>query len=173
MKVLSFIALRLALLLSLGPLNAQTPSFDELATLGPGVATVRNPSAVALGDFDGDGQIDVAILTPDSVWLLAGTGRRSLGPAVKVVELPAMTIDLPQLLIAVDLNRDGKLDLIAGGSRGWAWVNKGDGSFGPPAELPLDNIVSARTADLNGDGIPDLIGLTHPYHPRPTFSTMR
>ena len=71
--------------------------------------------------------------------------------------------------VAVDLNRDGWLDLAtanAGRNTVVVLLNRGDGTgFGPPREIPVGagpfDIVSG---DLNRDGIPDLVVTTPDAH---------
>ena len=126
----------------------------------------HNQAAVgfALGDFNGDGIIDVAVERADlDVDVLLGKGdgtfrdpmRSALGLATKAIS-------------AVDMDGDGKLDLVTANENGTVAVlaGLGNGSFTAPrvyladavdnnSTSHLDNFLSI--ADMNGDGIPDVV----------------
>jgi hypothetical protein len=60
-------------------------------------------------------------------------------------------------LVAVDINGNGNLDLIAGPY--WL-VNQGDGSFRPhqfAERIKVNQMARLRVADVNGNGLPDII----------------
>jgi hypothetical protein len=115
--------------------------------------------SLALGDFNGDGNLDIATLgvinpdnlvivftppSPDSVFLLRGNGDGT-------VQAPASipTGQLPVSLAAGDLNGDGKIDLVTASyySYGYAafrrsggvsvLLGNGDGTFQAAANLVL------------------------------------
>ncbi|HEV3080235.1 MAG TPA: FG-GAP-like repeat-containing protein, partial [Gemmataceae bacterium] len=80
----------------------------------------------------------------------------------------------PIYLSEVDLNRDGKPDIIGLAriltngtdiSRAFVMLNRGDGTFQPPADyaigLEFTGATQAVTGDFNGDGIPDLVVETY------------
>src|SRR5437588_840367 len=69
-----------------------------------------NPSAVALGDFNGDGKVDVAVVegTHDYyIFLNAGNGK--LAPSWNFATPSGTSNDA---IATADFNRDGKLDLV-------------------------------------------------------------
>ena len=114
--------------------------------------------AVAVGDFNGDGKLDIATAythassATGTVSVLLGKGNGTF--------LAPMNSDvgrLPNWIIASDFNGDGKLDLVvADESETSLLLGKGDGSF-----QPARNIGASRNlvvGDFNGDGKLDLAG---------------
>src|SRR5438045_3728778 len=82
--------------------------------------------------------------------------------AAAISFLPPVTYDVPGgggIPRPVDLDGDGKLDLVVDSGKGlYLFYGKGDGTFEPPAVLPM--VVGwTIAADANGDGRPDLIAV--------------
>ena len=132
-----------------------------------------SPEAVKAGDFDGDGKVDLAVATActninqctdGSVIVLPGNGDGTFG--TPVVYLQGAT---PVSLAVGDINKDGKLDLVAAipcadfmCSTGTINVllGKGDGTFQTPlSQVVASGVKSPVLADLNGDGTLDLMVL--------------
>jgi hypothetical protein len=119
-----------------------------------------SPSAIAVGDFNGDHKLDIAIanflISEISVWL--GNGDGTFQPAVNYAA------NFPIGVTTADLNGDGKLDLIAvhfDGSPGPAGAivltGNGDGTFQPGAFYPAGTETRyIAVGDFNGDRKPDL-----------------
>jgi FG-GAP-like repeat len=65
----------------------------------------------------------------------------------------------PTAIAAVDLNGDGKIDLVVAAGTGLSvLLNTGGGAFSPAVQLSTPySALSIAVADLNGDGRPDLI----------------
>ena len=121
--------------------------------------TTSQPRGLVAGDFDGDGDIDLAVCVGGDdviqIFLNGGAGRFSQGPAV-----PAE--DGPRSLLAVDVDGDTDLDFVGAGSstnRLFLVKNRGDGSFDPPSLIntgtPFPDRVGA--SDIENDGDMDLI----------------
>lgn len=111
-------------------------------------------SAGALGDFDGDGRVDVA-LAGDRVQVLLGDG---LGGFELGFELPGIVGNGIQ---AGDLDDDEDLDLIMLDGRSVV-VSPGDGSgaFGSPSRYELGaDPASLSVTDVHGDGLLDALFL--------------
>ncbi len=137
--------------------------------------TVSGTLSIAPGDFNNDGipDLGVATVAPDlplegifgiggSVTVLLGVGDGTFrtAPSVSFPDIQSTVT-----LVAADFNLDGKRDLALFTTVGAPTtaelailLSNGDGTF----QSPLLNTVSAApggpiVADLNGDGIPDLV----------------
>jgi len=119
------------------------------------------PMWIATGDLRGIGRTDIVVAEADSnsvgVFLNNGNGTF----AESSIVLP----DSVYTLAVADYNHDGKLDIVAatsGTNSSTADLitlpGKGDGTFGQPILNPaVGGIFWLSTADLNGDGFPDLV----------------
>lgn len=130
---------------------------------------------MATGDFNGDGQIDYATITPDTATSTSTlTILLNQGSGVSpIVQTTPLNLNVTSLL-AVDLNNDKHLDLIAtctsGSNTGIAvLLGNGDGTFQSPIFYPVAQIGDIVTADLNGDGFPDIAALSGSSTSSPNF----
>jgi hypothetical protein len=153
--------------------------------LGNGDGTLQGDEAVpglagingVTGDFNGDGNPDLAFFTVTGqtsatvkVWLNDGKANFTLANSYQIAVPPNGNFGaFANVMAAVDVNGDGKIDLVgyfAGGSEFSVFVmlGNGDGSFGSPITSPVEpgipndpTVSSFVVADLNGDGKPDLL----------------
>ena len=123
-----------------------------------------NPSDIAVGDFNGDGNLDVAIANHGvklvTVLLGNGKGQFSFAPG-SPFSVPSNPH--PHGIVAADFNGDKKLDLTVdswGENKVLVLFGNGDGTFQTPGvkfdvgDAPYQRL---RTGDLNEDGNPDIV----------------
>jgi hypothetical protein len=116
---------------------------------------------VAVGDFNGDGRIDVAYTDLHAgVTILLGKGDGTFQPAVSYPVSLQAGIGA-NLVIVGDFNGDGKADLATTTSNSATvsiLLGNGDGSFQPPIGVTVpDTPISLLAEDLNKDGKTDLV----------------
>lgn len=123
------------------------------------LAACSNPHQVAVGDLNGDGDLDVAVACwgEANLAILLGSGGGAFQPA----EFVHSGGDNPHGLIVADLNRDGHLDIAAaalGSSLVGVLLNQGDGTFATAVTYSTGSSPhSIKVHDLNDDGAPDLV----------------
>lgn len=114
---------------------------------------------VAVGDLDGDQRPEIVVYAVDvfaqqsSITVLENDGSGNFSTAASIPD--------GGLLLLHDVNGDGRLDLVTYGSTPSIRVRlgKGDGTFDAPIDTDLGvKFNRLVVADLNGDGVPDLVG---------------
>jgi hypothetical protein len=110
---------------------------------------------VAVGDFNGDGRLDLAVTNYDSknVSVLLGNGDGTFGDARN-----SPTGSGPRSVTVGDFNGDGIPDLAIANNAGVSvLLGNGDGTFQAPRSFDAGGVgVRVAVGDFNGDGILDL-----------------
>ncbi len=118
--------------------------------------------ALALGDFDGDGLLDLAVNAGFAQSItMKGRGNGTF-EAANVYQNES-NYD-PSAIALVDLDNDGVLDLITAGYGAYNQqvtlrLGKADGTFGDSSTTAISSFYlrDMKIGDLNGDGILDLV----------------
>ncbi len=164
--------------LCLAPSRAQCPAVAGLFSASASTTPTQSATTLATADFNDDGVPDLLVGGFSNIFqVLLGTGSGTF--------LPPISVPLPggifgRFAAAGDINGDGIVDLAAGGAVstvgpglvsilygvGSSGVGTGTFSVGPiinllpaPGFSSVGSPYSVRIADLNNDGIPDIIGV--------------
>ena len=149
------------LLATAGAAQAQTPaSFAPLATYPTGGSISLR---VVTGDLNGDGRLDAVTvnITSNNVSVFLGNGAGAFGTATRYAVAPDGT--QVQGLALVDVNADGKLDIVTannGNSTVSVLLGQAGGTFGAYASYstgPNTEPRNAAVGDVNGDGRLDIV----------------
>ncbi|MCE9524936.1 MAG: FG-GAP-like repeat-containing protein, partial [Planctomycetales bacterium] len=134
-------------------------AFDPIASYAVG----PNPQALATGDFNGDGHVDLVTANSDSntVSVLVGNANGTF-----VAARDFATGANPRSLAVGDFNGDGKMDVVTGnygGSDLSVLLGNGDGTLAAPQSVQLpgatngERPLAVAVGDFNADGRLDLL----------------
>jgi hypothetical protein len=133
------------------------PSFSPRSVTGK--VTVTSP--LVGGDFDSDGHADIAVASGATVYVIRGNGDGTFQVPLGTAGPTGSNTTGIHIL---DINQDGKLDLIATGSKGTntsfvnVMVGNGNGTFPIQVESDFSGVIppTAVLGDFNGDGNLDI-----------------
>jgi len=120
------------------------------------------PQAYATGDFSGDGILDVAVVYVfGQLQVALGNGDGTLQPPVSVGFASGF-------LAAANLDGNDLADIIvSSGNLVTVFLSQGGGVFSEPVATPIWASAPMVLGDLNGDGLPDLVGPRPPAGGQP------
>jgi hypothetical protein len=128
---------------------------------GSPCAVGDRPGFVTLGDLNGDGKLDIVATHDDDpiVFVLLGDGRGGFRPTAGS---PIKLTENVWGAVVVDLNGDGKNDLVLGATKEHVLILLGDGAGAfekEPIRVPVGGKAPGNiaVADMNRDGKLDLV----------------
>jgi Bacterial Ig-like domain (group 3)/FG-GAP-like repeat len=148
-----------------------TPTFTQRFTQpNPPINTGNEPAAAGVGDFNGDGKPDLAVMNADdnAIAILLGNGDGTFTNSGSITGVGTTSCSSnnqqSNCSIAVgDFNHDGKADLVETSdfdNAVYIYLGNGDGTFtaAPGSPVTVGNFpVAVRTGDFNTDGLLDLV----------------
>ena len=143
-------------ILGTAPLGAAKAAIAWGNPQSPGVGT--NAEAIAVGDFNGDGIPDLAVMNASqTVTILLGKGDGTFTATATSPQTGAS----PSAIVIGDFNSDGIPDLAVaneGSNNVSIFLGNGDGTFTAVANQPETGTspIAMVAGDFNGDGILDL-----------------
>ena len=150
------------LLLFFALLKIASPAWADPLFPNPVYPTGSNPYGLGLADFNRDGIQDMVVSNfgagydgqSGDLSLRFGRGDGTFGDETRI-----LTTEHPSNVLAADIDGDGVGDLILNYYPSSQIVSRrglGDGTFGP--DVPIaGSVYSIQLADINHDGIPDLL----------------
>jgi hypothetical protein len=152
-------------------LSYQNPCKCISILLGNGNGTFQDPivtqpsfdmESMGVGDFNGDGNLDIITAGNYTVNVLLGNGNGTFEYGASYPSGQS-----PESIAVADFSGNHKLDLAIANSEGGSisvLLGNGDGTFQNPVDYAIAFCVWVAATDINSDGIPDLVAATD-YEP--------
>ena len=133
------------------------PARSALSFSTTNYAVGTNPNFVAVGDFNGDGRLDLVVSNQNSntISILLGNGNGTFQPHVDYAAESE-----PIEIVTGDFNGDGHLDFVVAndGESISIFLGNGDGTFQPKLTTAVTlQAFTLAVGDLNGDGKLDVV----------------
>jgi RHS repeat-associated protein len=154
-----------------GSVNGLAGTFATMGLkyIGGGGTTHRAPSFLA-GDLNGDGITDLILDAESATSFSRNNTTVFLGSPDGQLKSHQDVFESPFVSLVADIVGDGRAEVLfidpQGGNTGLSYsVLTSSGQLSPPASLaPIEPVEAPRVfpADLNGDGIPDLVLIPAP-----------
>jgi hypothetical protein len=139
-------------------------------------ANVIGANVIAIADVNGDRANDLVITDPGPTGGMAPTvnillqNPASLGTFFAPVGYPIAALDLPQSIVVMDVDGDGRPDIVIGGQQTVTVLLQNHlpaapGTFMAATVYTAPGAYEIAVADINGDGKPDIVvsnGVTNP-----------
>jgi hypothetical protein len=131
-------------------------------------ANVIGANLIAIADVNGDGANDLVITDPGPTGGMAPTVNILLqnpagpGTFLTPVSYPIAALDLPQSIVVIDVDGDGRPDLVIGGQQTVTVLLQNHapaapGTFMAATVYTAPGAYEIAVADINGDGKPDIV----------------
>jgi VCBS repeat protein len=159
------------LLLHTGAASATTYAAPVTVYTEAANTNIAGANVVAIADVNGDGLNDLVITDPGPGDGSAPTvavllqNAASPGTFLPAVSYALATGNYPQALALIDINGDGRPDIIVGGSTAVSVLlndASSPGSFLAASNYPVSNANEIGIADVNADGLLDIIVTSGP-----------
>jgi hypothetical protein len=143
-------------------LIADDNDYSGFDTTGP-IRIQENPRSAVVGDFTGDGAVDLAVVLAgsDLMTLLPGNGLGGFDPVQQIPDVPLSMYfqDSVACIEAADFNKDGHADVaVTSREEGVlvVYLADGEGGFKDGTRSVVPSPWCMAVNDWNGDGIPDV-----------------